>query len=96
MQGRGVQRAAPVGSAYAAAHHHRGRAFENAAPFTGPPMDLDNMRSFVVTNVDVYCGCGDQASVEVSKLPGDLAVPDVRLRLLLEMRRPKPGGLIIR
>jgi Cation transporter/ATPase, N-terminus len=27
---------------------------ENAAPFTGPPMDLDNIRSLGVTKVDVY------------------------------------------
>jgi hypothetical protein len=51
------------------------------AGFTGPPMDLDNMRSLGVTKVDVYCACGHQASVDVSKLPGDLAVSDIRLRL---------------
>jgi hypothetical protein len=45
-------------------------------------MDLANIRSLGVINVDVYCACGDQASVDVSKLPGDLTVPDVRLRLL--------------
>jgi hypothetical protein len=44
-------------------------------------MDLANMRSLGVTKVDVYCACGHQASVDVASLPGDLAVPDVRLRL---------------
>jgi hypothetical protein len=29
----------------------------------------------------VYCGCGHQASVDVSKLPGDLAVPEIKHRL---------------
>jgi hypothetical protein len=41
--------------------------------FTGPPMDLANMRSLGVTRVDVYCGCGHQASVDVSALPDRLA-----------------------
>jgi hypothetical protein len=49
--------------------------------YTGPPMDLANMRSLGVTKVDVYCACGHQASVDVSDLPGDLAVRDVRFRL---------------
>jgi hypothetical protein len=44
-------------------------------------MDLDNMRSLGVTKVDVYCGCGHQASVDVSNLPGDLAVPEIKHRL---------------
>jgi hypothetical protein len=54
-----------------------------AAAALPPLMDLTNMRSLGVTrvDVDVYCGCGHQASVDVSKLPGDLPVPDVRLRL---------------
>jgi hypothetical protein len=47
----------------------------------GPPMDLANMRSLGVTKVDVYCGCGHQSTIDVSNLPGDLPVPDVRLRL---------------
>jgi hypothetical protein len=51
------------------------------ARYTGPPMDLANMRSLGVTKIDVYSGCGHNATVDVSNLPGDLAVPDVRLRL---------------
>jgi hypothetical protein len=47
----------------------------NMPKFTGPPMDLANMRSLGVTKVDVYCACGHQASVDVSQLPGELAVP---------------------
>jgi hypothetical protein len=42
--------------------------------YTGPPMDLDNMRSLGVTRIDVYCSCGHQATIDVSNLPGDLAV----------------------
>jgi hypothetical protein len=56
--------------------------------YTGPPMDLANMRSLGVTKVDVYCGCGHQSTIDVSELPGDPAVPDVRLRL----RRSKCVG----
>jgi hypothetical protein len=44
-------------------------------------MDLDNMRSLGVTKVDVYCGRGHQSTIDASNLPGDLPVPDVRLRL---------------
>jgi len=41
------------------------------------PMSLTNMRSLDVTAVDLYCSCGHLACVDVSALPGDLAVPDV-------------------
>jgi hypothetical protein len=51
------------------------------ARYSGPPMDLANMRSLGVTKVDVYCGCGHQASVDVSALPGDVAVPTIKDRL---------------
>jgi hypothetical protein len=44
-------------------------------------MDLDNMRLLGVTAVDVYCKCGHQGSVDVSQLPGELAVPDIRFRM---------------
>jgi hypothetical protein len=44
-------------------------------------MDLANMRSLGVTKVDVYCACGHQATIDVSALSDDLAVPDVRFRL---------------
>jgi hypothetical protein len=49
--------------------------------FTGQPMDLANMRSLGVTRIDVCCGCGHQSTIDVSRLPDDLAVPDIRLRL---------------
>jgi hypothetical protein len=32
------------------------------------------MRSLGVTRVEAYCACGYQASIEVTALPGDLAV----------------------
>jgi hypothetical protein len=51
-------------------------------------MDLANMRSLGVTRVDVYCGRGHQASVEVSGLPGDLAVVRLRLRCSKCGKRP--------
>jgi hypothetical protein len=39
------------------------------------------MRSLGVTRIDVYCGSGDQSTIDVSELPGDRAMTDVRLRL---------------
>jgi hypothetical protein len=44
-------------------------------------MGLDNTRSLGVTRIDIYFGCGHQSTIDVSSLPGDLPVPDVRLRL---------------
>jgi hypothetical protein len=45
-------------------------------------MDQANMRSLGISRVDAYCGdCGRSASVDVSALPDDLAVPEVRRRL---------------
>jgi hypothetical protein len=38
-------------------------------PSTGKPMDLNNIRSLGVTKVEVYCGCGHQATIDVSDLP---------------------------
>jgi hypothetical protein len=46
-----------------------------------PPMDLRNMRSLGVTGIDAYRECGHQSTIDVSDLPGDLAVPDIRFRL---------------
>jgi hypothetical protein len=40
--------------------------------YTGPPMDLQNMRSLGVVHVDAFCACGWQASVDVSPLPDEL------------------------
>jgi hypothetical protein len=49
--------------------------------YTGPPMDLANMRALGVTRVDAYCACGWQASVDVSALPAEMAVPSIKDRL---------------
>jgi hypothetical protein len=51
------------------------------AKYTGPPMDLANMRSLGVTRIDAYCACGYQASIDVSMLSGDVAVPSIKNRL---------------
>jgi hypothetical protein len=61
------------------------------ARFTGSPMDLTNMRSLGVAKVGVYCGCGHQALVGVSKLPSDVAVPDVWLRVRYSKRGKRPS-----
>ena len=50
-------------------------------PFTGKPMDLTNMRSLGVTKVMAYCTCRHEASIDVSELPADVFVPEIRLRL---------------
>jgi hypothetical protein len=44
-------------------------------------MDLANMRSLGVTKVMAYCRCGHTASVDVSALPDDVLVPDIKNRL---------------
>jgi hypothetical protein len=38
------------------------------------------MRSLGVTWIDAYCECGYQASIHLSALPGDLAVPSIKNR----------------
>src|SRR6516164_7288496 len=45
------------------------------------PICARSMRSLGVTRVNAYCACGWQSTIGVSKLPDQLAVPDVRLRL---------------
>jgi hypothetical protein len=44
-------------------------------------MDLANMRSLGVTKVMAYCKCGHEASIDVSRLPDDVFVPEIRNRL---------------
>ena len=39
------------------------------------------MRSIGVTKISAHCKCGHEASIDVSELPGDLVVPELRLRL---------------
>jgi hypothetical protein len=45
------------------------------------PMDLANMRSLSVTNVMAYCACRHEASIDVSALPADVFVPEIKNRL---------------
>lgn len=49
--------------------------------YTGPAMDLANMRSLGMRAVDVSCACGRRESVDVSSLPGSIEVPALRRRL---------------
>lgn len=49
--------------------------------YTGPAMDLTNMRQNGVTAVLVYCNCGRQESVDVSALPGSIEVPSLKRRM---------------
>jgi hypothetical protein len=49
--------------------------------YTGPAMDLANLRILGIRAVDVACACGRRASVDVSGLPGSIEVPSLRGRL---------------
>ena len=49
--------------------------------YTGPAMDLANMRSLGVRAVAVECGCGRRESVDMSGLPGMIEIPSLKRRL---------------
>lgn len=56
--------------------------FPYAAPrYTGPAMNLANMRSLGISGVDAACACGRRESVDVSGLAGSVEVPSLRRRL---------------
>jgi hypothetical protein len=57
------------------------------------PMDLANMRSLGVTKVMAYCKCRHEASIDVSGLPDDLFVPEIRLRLRCDFKHVSRGPL---
>jgi hypothetical protein len=67
------------------------------APFAGPTMTLDNMRSHGVSMVEASYHCGRRAIVELSALPGAIEVPALRFRLASEFASELPpqccGGL---
>jgi hypothetical protein len=58
--------------------------------YTGPAMDLANMRSLGICAVAVECDCGRRESVDMSGLPGSIEVPALkrRLRCLICGARP--------
>ena len=63
--------------------------------YTGPPMDLGNMRSLGARSVWVECECGHETSVQVDQLRDEVFVPDVWLHLRRSQcghrpRRTKP------
>ena len=50
--------------------------------YSGPPMDLANMRENGVRSLYAWClDCGHDASVNVDHLPGHLAVPSFAQRM---------------
>jgi hypothetical protein len=70
------------------------------ARYTGSPMDLNNMRSFGVTKIGVYYGCGHQTTIDVLDLPGGLLVSDLRFQVSQEISlqvrgRPVPQAVKI-
>lgn len=42
------------------------------------PMDLDNMRSIGIRSIELWCGCGHSAVVNVDRYPGSYEVPAMR------------------
>jgi hypothetical protein len=57
-----------------------GRA--DVADYTGPPMDLDNMRTNGVRSLSVYrLACHHDADVNVDSQPGHLTVPSFAGRM---------------
>jgi hypothetical protein len=60
------------------------------AKYTGPPMDLANMRSLGVTKVIAYCKCGHEASIDVSAMPDDVFVPAIKDRLRCTLCGDRP------
>lgn len=54
----------------------------NPRRYTGPPMDLANMRSNGVRALAVWCmDCGHKADVNVDDQPGELTVPSFKSRM---------------
>ncbi|WP_424360990.1 hypothetical protein [Methylocystis parvus] len=49
--------------------------------YTGPAMDLANLRSLGMRSIAAECACGRRASVDVSTLPGSIEIPSLRRRL---------------
>jgi hypothetical protein len=58
--------------------------------YTGPAMDLQNMRSLGVTRIMAYCKCGHEASIDVSGLPAEVFVPEIRNRLRCSLCDERP------
>lgn len=54
----------------------------NPRHYSGPPMDLANMRQNGVRSLLAWClDCGHEATVNVDHLPGHLAVPSFAERM---------------
>lgn len=53
-------------------------------------MTLDNMRENGTRHVAIWCNCGHHANVLVDDLPGDTAVPMIRLRFKCSACGAKP------
>lgn len=54
----------------------------NPRKYTGPPMDLANMRKNGVRSIYAWCmDCRHDATVNVDHLPGHLAVPAMAKRM---------------
>lgn len=58
---------------------------------TDGAMTLANMRGLGVTTVGVTCGCGHEAIVDASPLPGDAEVPSLRFRFRCSVCGQRPA-----
>jgi hypothetical protein len=56
-------------------------------------MDLANMRSLGVRSIFATCDCGRHASVDVSSLPGAVAIPALRFRLRCSACGARPNDV---
>lgn len=61
--------------------------------FTGPPMDLANMRALGVRAIVASCPCGRERSVVVDRLPDSMAVPSVAGRLRCDGCGSRPNDV---
>jgi hypothetical protein len=71
----------------AAAGVNVGSHTPNPRRYTGPPMDLANMRANGVHSIYVWClDCGHNATVNVDDQPGHLTVPSFAQRMKCKCR----------
>lgn len=61
--------------------------------YTGPAMNLANMRSIGVRTIEAGCECGHTAIVDVEGLPGAIEVPSLRRRLKCSAFGSRPNDV---
>lgn len=54
-------------------------------------MDLDNMRSLGIRSLEILCGCGRRAEVNVDQFPGHYTVPAMTRFFRCQKCGKRPG-----